>query len=301
MINLQARWLALALAAGISCAAPQAVAADLPRRAPQAPAPVIASGWTVQFTPYAWLPWVSGDVSARGRTFNLDVPPSTILNALDGKGIPAWMSYAEARNGPFAVFADVVFVRLSESASFARARQGVLVNAGAAASLRGTYTQTIAELGAAYEVARTQSTLGTTSFDVLGGIRYWQQDLQVSASVTAWASLANLSIEGTRAFARSGNVQWADPFVGVRVRHQFAPGHGLTLRGDIGGFGAGSDFSWHAIATYDVRLFTGASFAVDGYIGYKALSADYTKGSGATRYTYHAVQHGPVAGVTFRF
>ncbi|WP_404292491.1 hypothetical protein ACD578_09335 [Microvirga sp. RSM25] len=43
-------------------------------------------------------------------------------------------------------------------------------------------------------------------------------------------------------FARSGSVDWLDPVIGARIRYAMAPGHELFLRGDIGGFGVGSDF-----------------------------------------------------------
>jgi len=53
--------------------------------------------------------------------------------------------------------------------------------------------------------------------------------------------------------AKSGSVDWADPFIGARLQHQPTPGQAITLRGDVGGFGAGSQFSWQAIGT-DNRL-----------------------------------------------
>ena len=42
---------------------------------------------------------------------------------------------------------------------------------------------------------------------------------------------------------RSGSVDWVDPFVGARLRQLLAPGQNLTLRGDVGGFDVGSDFT----------------------------------------------------------
>jgi hypothetical protein len=80
-----------------------------------------------------------------------------------------------------------------------------------------------------------------------------------------------------------------------------APGQNLTMRGDIGGFGAGSDFSWQAIATYDMQICITDSYAIDGYLGYRALAVDYSEGSGNNRYEFDAVTHGPVIGATVRF
>jgi hypothetical protein len=80
-----------------------------------------------------------------------------------------------------------------------------------------------------------------------------------------------------------------------------APGQNLAVRGDVGGFDVGSQFSWQVIATYDFRLCATDRYAIDGYLGYRALSVDYSEGSGANRYEYDAVQHGPVMGATVRF
>ena len=106
---------------------------------------------------------------------------------------------------------------------------------------------------------------------------------------------------GRISFAHSGLIDWTDPFVGARIRHELAPGQEVVLRGDIGGFDAGSMFSWQALATYNRHLFDFKGFPVDAYLGFRALSVDYTQGSGFNKYTYDVVQYGPVAGATVHF
>src|SRR5680860_176802 len=77
------------------------------------------------------------------------------------------------------------------------------------------------------------------------------------------------------AITRSGDLEWVDPVVGARIRHQIAPGRELRLIGDVGGFGAGSEFSWQAVATYgfDVNCFGKPLHTV---IGYRALAVDFS-------------------------
>jgi hypothetical protein len=89
--------------------------------------------------------------------------------------------------------------------------------------------------------------------------------------------------------------------IGARLRYTVAPGHELFLRGDTGGFGVGSDFSWQAVGGYifDVGTWHGVTFS--GIIGYRALSVDYTQGEGRRRYEFDIVQHGPVLGLSIRF
>jgi len=108
-------------------------------------------------------------------------------------------------------------------------------------------------------------------------------------------------IWGMRAIARSGVVEWIDPFLGARLHYVPAPGEEVIVRGDVGGFGAGSKFTWQAIATYNWYLGTHAAIVFDGYLGYKALSVDYQEGSGTGRYEFDVIQQGPVMGITGRF
>jgi hypothetical protein len=73
------------------------------------------------------------------------------------------------------------------------------------------------------------------------------------------------------------------------------------VRGDIGGFGAGSDFSWQALATYNAKLCDGNGYTLDGFVGYRALAVDYHQGSGIRRYEMDTIQHGPILGLNVRF
>jgi hypothetical protein len=155
----------------------------------------------------------------------------------------------------------------------------------------------IVEVVAAYEVAR----YGSMAFDVVGGARYWRQKADLSLDVTRTFDISDLELVGARAFARSGAVDWVDPLVGARIRYAVAPGHELFLRGDVGGFGAGSDFPWQAIAGYgfDFARYTGITFS--GVVGYRALYVDYAQGAGCQRYEFDMLQHGPILGVSMRF
>jgi len=261
------------------------------------PAPQGASGgWTFSFTTYAWLPWISGDLTVKGRSFDVDVTPSQVLDALDWSGIPAWFSYAEARNGRVALFNDIAYAQLSGSGDFAKTGPaGIATLSG---NVRAEYEQAIVEFGAAYEIwSGVNPGMGAAAIDVLAGGRYWHQDATVSADFAFDPPIGS----GGRVFVRSGSVDWVDPFIGARLRQQIALGQNLTVRGDIGGFDVGSEFSWQAIATYDFQLCATNRYTIDGYLGYRGLSVDYSEGSGANRYEYDAVQHGPVLGATVRF
>jgi hypothetical protein len=169
------------------------------------------------------------------------------------------------------------------------------------------YQEMIIQSGIAYEVARWQSAPGSfTALDLMGSARYWNQDVDLSLRLigTLTVDLPELGLPLQRsrrvAIARSGDLEWVDPVVGARIRHQIAPGKELRLVGDVGGFGAGSEFSWQAVATYgfDVNCFGTPLHTV---IGYRALAVDFSEDGRFGKNALDVVQHGPVMGVTFNW
>ncbi len=204
-----------------------ASAADLESEPAAAPPP--AGGWEFNVTTYGWLPWISGDIGVRGRSFGIEVDPNTILHALDwGSGIPAWFSYVEARNGPVSFFNDIVYSKLSGSGDFATTGPGGALTLSG--DVEADYTQTIIELGGTYEVwAEGEQGAGRAAIDLLAGGRYWKQDVSVSADLSANLNIDGLEVRNGRVYARSGSVDWTDPFVGARLRKEILPGQSLTL------------------------------------------------------------------------
>jgi hypothetical protein len=254
------------------------------------------SKWTYQFTPYGWVPWVQGDATVRGRHFDVYASPVTVLEDLDF----AWMSYMQAKRGPLTLFADVIYGDEDATDSVITASSFGGVSATLGAALSADYRFWIVEAGGMYEIMRWQSR-GPAALEMLAGGRYWHQQLDVDVALAGTVNFDGLTVSGNRAIASSGGVSWIDPFLGARMRWQPAPGEEASLRGDIGGFGAGSKFSWQALAAYNWRLCTQGALTLDGYVAYRALAVDYEQGSGTDRYVFDVVQHGPVVGVTGRF
>lgn len=275
------------------------LAADLtpspPTPVAEAPLPM-PTGWTYRVTPYGWLTALKGTQTVRGRSVKVDASFIDIVEKSDS--LVALMGNVEARNGPFALYGDLVWSKIGAEGGNVRSRTlapGVTSTLGTSLSL--DITMAIAEVGAAYEVARS----GPLAFDILGGARYWYQEADLSFAVAGAVDVGDLQIAGTRAFARSGSVDWLDPVIGARVRYAVAPGHELFLRGDIGGFGVGSEFSWQAIGAYGFEFGTYQGITLSGVIGYRALSVDYAQGEGRQRYEFDMIQHGPILGISARF
>lgn len=254
------------------------------------PKPTIDAQWSLTFTTYGWIPWMSGSTTVKGKNFNVAADPSDILGHLDWSMLPAWMSYAEARSGPIGLFNDVVYASIDGSKGFNGRRGGPLQ-----ADVSADYTQVTVEFGGAYEVWRGGNPVvsGSSALDLLAGGRYWHQEADLTGSLVLDPFV--------REIERSGAVDWVDPFVGARLRNKLASGDELVVRADFGGFGVGSDFSWQVLATYNWRMCLLNGYVLDGYVGYRALSVDYSQGSGDTLYKYDVLQQGPVIGSTLHF
>jgi hypothetical protein len=263
-----------------------------------APAPVISpSQWRLSFTPYGWLPWLQGDMTVKGRSVDLNVSPIQVLEHLER--VP-FMGYAEARNGPIALYSDIFYANLGLSADGVRSRSGTQgINGTLSAALGVDFEEAVVEVGGAYEVMKWDS---HTAIDVLAGARYWHQDMSVNLALTGTLTdLGGLDVSRGIAIARGGSVDWVDPVVGGRIRYNLAPGQDLMLRADVGGFGAGSQFSWNALAAYSFVFAKRDGVTYSGVLGYRALDVDYEQGSGRTKYVYDVLQHGPITGLTIGF
>jgi hypothetical protein len=220
------------------------------------------------------------------------------------------MAAFEARNDRFAVIGDFTYMLLGAGKGGARSETfGQRVRADIDLDVNLTTKMVIFELAGAYQLARWGATSGMpgsgTAIDIYGGGRLWWQQadvsLALSAQLIAILPRRTFTISADRAVATSGDITWIDPIVGLRLRHQFAPGSELTLSGDVGGFGVGSEFSWQAIGAYRFTFAKTNNVTWSGMLGYRALYVDYSKGAGDTLYVFDMLQHGPVAGLTARF
>lgn len=275
------------------------------------PAPVFKAApppappaWTYIVMPYAWLPSLDGSTTIKGRTVDIDATFADLLHRKIPRELFGLMGAFEARKGAASIWTDLVYMKVGASDSGARTRS-VHPNVGgtlaAAASVQ--FEVFIAEAALAYELFHWRGTApGTgTSIDLYGGGRFWWQNAEASLALTAGLNIADLTVSGGRAVAGSGDVTWFDPLVGLRLRHHFSPGTELVIRGDVGGFGAGSKISWQAMGHLNWDFARTQHALWSAVLGYRALYVDFEKGAGNTLYEYDMLTHGPIMGVTARF
>jgi hypothetical protein len=202
----------------------QAAAAD-GMVAPPAPR-LTVSPWTYQFTPYGWVPWVSGDAVIKGRSFSVSETPIDVLEQLN----MAWMSYQQAKNGPLTLFSDVIYASLGESDSFVRSKTfSPHVSGTIGAALSSDYRYWTVEAGGMYEIAKWRSGCCVAdpdmSLEVLAGGRYWNQQLDVDLALTGTLTS---TVSSSRAAAPS-----PDPHgrLGRSVHRRAAHAHAASGRG----------------------------------------------------------------------
>lgn len=121
--------------------------------------------------------------------------------------------------------------------------------------------------------------LDDQSIDFLVGARVYSQDLKLVPTP--------VDVSET----------WADPIVGGRWITPLGETLSLLVRGDIGGFGVGSDLSWQALGLLDWQPWQHVSISA----GIRALGVDYETGSGLDRFKYDVTTWGPLFGISLKW
>lgn len=278
----------------------------LPTMAADPPATSDPDPWRFNVALYGWALGVTGNVSVRNQTIDTNASFIDIVQKSDSLG--AFMGYFEADKGRLGVYTDLVFAKLGFGAGQTNYRNplpGLSITTTTSAAL--TYQLFIVEMGGVYEFFRWpgSSEGSSTSLDGLLGFRYWNNSIDASFDATATANLTlpAFGIERSRGFgvaiARADAIQWVDPVIGVRLRHQFTPNQQIMVRGDVGGFSLGSQFSWQAVAVYSYSWqFTG--YQIAALLGFRALAVNYSPPGGGG-VGINEVLYGPIIGASFRF
>lgn len=260
------------------CAANTAYAADALTPQPENP------GWALQITPYMWAAGLDGHISPfrRGPTISVEKSFSDVMDGLNFGGfVNIW-----GRHDRFVFSGDIMYVDTNDSHNTGQLPALTIpgvgpIPPGGNIDAKVDTKQFTATLMGGYRVIDTpQFTL-----DALGGARVWH----ISNDVKLTGSHGGMS--GSVSYGESFG--WVDPLVGLRVLLPLTEKLSFQAQADIGGFGAGSDLTWSALATVNY-VFTDR---LSASVGYKALAVDYDhKG-----YVYDTRLSGPVLGMTYRF
>ncbi|WP_018238519.1 hypothetical protein [Ensifer sp. BR816] len=251
---------------GICVIAGSATAADIySPLTPEAQQTTTESGWSFTFAPYFWAAGLSGDIAQFGLpAVHADASFSDIFDHLDFGA----MVIGEARYGPYSIFTDIMYTKISGQGGTPR---GILANDVALTS------ETFAGfLGAGYSVLEDNS----GRLEIVGGLRVW--------SVESELSFSGGLLDGV---SRADEATWVDGLAGFRATYSLTPEIYLTGWGLVGAGGA--DLDWDVAAAIGYRF----NDTVSAVAGYRALGVDYSDDG----FVFDVVQQGPILGLVVRF
>ncbi len=233
--------------------------------------------WKFTIAPFLWASSINSTVTVGGYDVDTRTSFSDIWRDLNG----AFMIHMEAQKENFGLFLEPMYSRIRADSTFNRQRDPNLP--AIPRDLTLTYTQWIVEGGGFYQAGKWRTGENNdewTTLDILAGARYWsvKTDLDTSTVINPGRSSS-----------------WVDPIVGVRFTADLSKKVLVNLRGDIGGFGVGSDFTWNALALFGYRF----NEHITGLIGYRALYVNYK--AGTSRERFEETFYGPVLGLAFSF
>ncbi len=228
-----------------------------------AAAPLHAAEWKHEVAPYLWGAAISGTTAVGPVEADVDASFSDILDNLE----MGFMGTYRASRDRVSVTVDGIYMGLGGDgrgpAGFVKADVDL--------------DQSALEVDVGYEILERLT--------VFGGLRY--NDLSVDIRTTG-----PLGVQSD-----STDEDWVDPVIGAHYTIDFADKWSFTLRGDIGGFGVGSEFAWQGVGT--LRWQTSERIGVVG--AYRYIDMDYESDDGGRDFKYDMSMSGPALGVVFTF
>ena len=255
--NIKHRWsraTVLALSSGLAWAT-----------AAQAEDP--ADGTEVILTGYLFASALEGQASAAPGlpVADIDLSFRDVLEDLDF----GFMSALELRRGRWGFVADLMYSNVSPGGTVPGP---VPVSVGLdqkSLTLQGTVFYRV------HEDPKVKVDLG-------GGLRSWTID-----------SVGTVSAGPPASAGFSHTESWIDPVLAARMTAQIDGPWSVTLAGDVGGSGSGSDLTWQLLGTVNFQKNDKLTFRA----GYRVLSVDYSDSG----FVYDVTMQGPVVGVSIRF
>ena len=234
------------------------------------------SQWHYELTPYIWAVGQDGKVGiaegpGNGQQFEQSF--SDIWDRMDMAGMAAF----EARYDRWGVMLDAIYLRISDQATLSGPRGLVDIDAD------GKVTQQQYAVAGYYRMLDEQ-----TKVDAVAGLRYNIINWDANSTLTS-PLLPDVSVTPTT----SERKRWVDPYVGIRVLHDFVNYNQWSVTGyaDVGGSGSGSDLTWQMIGSVNYAF----SPTLQGRFGYRYFSIDYDRDG----FVYDVATSGVYVGLGF--
>jgi hypothetical protein len=206
------------------------------------------SDWHFVVAPYLWFPGVHGSIGGpNGRQVGFSASPGDLLSNFRF-GI---MGVVEPRYKRVLMPLDIMAIWLGSNRALPNTpSQGV-------ANLKASEFILTQKIG--YRLIDSEK----VKIDALAGFRYWHFHESVSFT--------------TNTLNFSGSQNWVDPLVGGRITGILTPKVEVTVGGDVGGWGTGSQIDYQAFGLLGYRIKPALALQV----GYRYLYFDYRRSTGS--------------------
>lgn len=247
----------------------RATIAGLALAATLLPATVRADEWSGSATLYGWLTWMEIEGTPDDGTGSIDQSLSLgdVVDALRF----AFFGAADIHYGRIGIMQDVVYSDL-----------------GFDGRLKGPFAS---KVDVDNEMLLSTTVLGYQVYAENGAL------IEPFAGARYVSTKMDLKIKGGGPLGNKVNgfvnIDWWDPVIGVRGRMPLTEKVSAVGFADIGGFGAGSQFSWEIYGALDYAITENVSTNV----GFRYLSIEYD----ASDADVQLDTYGPILGLTVRF
>lgn len=239
--------------------------------------------WEFSVAPYLWLSTVQGATSIGDLSSFVDVDYGDLFSLLGKGDLFAAMGYFAAQKGPIGAFVDFSGSMVKTRTEF-RDRAPVKIWNDSLFLEFALYLQLL-DIG-------PPSGPGHVTASLQGGFR-WNH---------VWSKLSTYRERPDSVLARSATQNWVDPVVGGGFTLDVTEDTSLFFRGDIGGFGAGSQLAWELVGVFDIYLGMMGSARTDLLIGYKVYDFDYETDTRRDRkIRLQETLAGPLLGIAWKF
>jgi hypothetical protein len=194
-----------------------------------------AESWEFEITPYIWGAGLDGDVSSGGVSIPIENDYNFfVLENLDLVGSATF----EARKHNWALLFDGLYIRYSDDLS------------------NPSFETHLVNEGGFFEAAVSYRFEKLKFMEFIAGARY---------------VFVNLDLALTPGPVVKASKDWVDPILGLRFTWEMTDRWLIRLRGDLGGFGAGSDLVSSAALTIEYHL--SEMFALKA--GYRFMKGEF--------------------------
>jgi len=228
--------------------------------------------WEFKLAPlFLWGISIDGDATIGTTAAPLDLKfKDDVFENMDA----VFTLHFEARNDDLLFFAEYQYVSLEPG----------IVTGPVEADIE--FKNTAAEIGSGWEFYQNDR----LAVEMLLGLRYLDQQIDVDGILNLPAPPSG---PGPLPVGISGGDDWYHPFLGLRSTYQLTSRWNFLARGDYG-YSDSDNNAANLSFMFDYRFKKWGS----AFIGYRYMNFDYDKGSDAARYAYHAVQQGPLLGIS---